>query len=474
MPYINLYFQLLFSFCSKIFRCIVICIKQCYNENKIYILPILQGRIIMNLEWSVSSSDTFGSNIFIERFDVEKYTNAQKEFMSLPSNEKAKYKGADDYVYKTCGLTLSPNRMNYKKITDEISYKLKHENYYNILPVNIYTEKETIMDLLASLENEKYIKTIYKEKKTQVSSPLNTDTATKLMDSIRQGRSLLQSAKNANMLSKPLIDFYAASAYAYAMIVINSPLHKSLDSLKGSHGHTYNHINSTIEFGGKIPSGTFIDLLASIYLPQVVTKEVHFKYSALSSLDFIQNNEIKISLIALLSTVPELQEQILKIDSAKNVVYNLNISNGVERNQVIYIFEIGDGIHKPNTESLKNTFGIMDNEIKEENGKYIVKICADKISNILPTIYQDINGNLWYVEPLIKELYLPEICLHFLIISALCNIMRYSPHEWNNILSNKISSDFSLLVSKYLRIFEIKFPMLLVQQLTNYLPIIVI
>ena len=111
-------------------------------------------------------------------------------------------------------------------------------------------------------------------------------------------------------------------------------------------------------------------------------------------------------------------------------------------------------------------------EIKDANGKYTINVPADKITNIIPTIYQDINGKLWYIDPLIDGFYLPEICLHFLIISALCNIMRYSPYEWNNILSNKISSDFSLLISKYLRLFELKYPMLLVQQLTNFLPVI--
>ena len=90
----------------------------------------------------------------------------------------------------------------------------------------------------------------------------------------------------------------------------------------------------------------------------------------------------------------------------------------------------------------------------------------------MPTIYHDIHGNLWYINQLVEGFHLPEICLHFLIISALCNIMRYSPYEWNNILSNKISSDFSLLISKYLRLFELKYPMLVVQQLTEFLPTI--
>ena len=75
-----------------------------------------------------------------------------------------------------------------------------------------------------------------------VRNGLNTGEATILLDCLkRQGRSLLQAGQKAELLAKPLIDFYAASAYAYAIIVINSPLHKSISSLKGSHGHTYNH-----------------------------------------------------------------------------------------------------------------------------------------------------------------------------------------------------------------------------------------
>ena len=94
---------------------------------------------------------------------------------------------------------------------------------------------------------------------------------------MRQGRSLLKSSQTADMLSKPLIDFYAASAYAYAAIVINSPVHKSLDSLRGSHGHTYNHKNGSVEFGGNTPSGTFLDLFIASYESQIVTDNVHLR-----------------------------------------------------------------------------------------------------------------------------------------------------------------------------------------------------
>ena len=424
----------------------------------------------MDLSYFAKAEPSANGNIFFKEFDIEGYNTLFSAFNSLDGSEKSKYKGAEDYIVKNGGPSPSPEERNYKKYIEEMSENYNSGKFYNILPVDLYSEKDTIIDLLSSLETENYIKTVYKSKKLKMSGELQTDTAIKLTDCIRQGRSLLQSAYAANMLSKPLINFYAASAYAYATIVINSPIHKALNSLKGSHGHAYNHVKTAVEFGGKIPSGTFIDFLASIYMPQIVTEDVSFKYSALPSLDFVQSHEVSISLMALLSTVPELHDQTMQIPNVRNSVYPLKIKSTVEKETVVYLFEIGNGIEKPANTSLKTIF--KTDNVTEANGKYTISVPINKIRDIMPTIYQDTRGGLWYIDPLIEGFYLPEICLHYLIISALCNIMRYSPHEWNNILSNKISSEFSLLVSKYLRLFELKYPMLVVQQLTNFAPVI--
>ena len=428
----------------------------------------------MNLKWESSAEPISGTMLF-KPFDIETYQSMSEQYDQLEKLEKKNYKGKDDYISKNGGPTLSPEEKNYKKYTDEMESVFSRGKFYNILPVDIHSDRDTLIDILTSLETENYIKTAYKEKKLRVSGELNTDTATRLTDSIRQGRSLLQAANAANMLSKPLIDFYAASAYAYATIVINSPLHKALDSLKGSHGHAYNHLTNAVEFGGKTPSGTFIDLLASIYMPQIVTEgidnsSINFRYSALPSLDFVQKHEIHISLMALLTTVTELRNQAMHIPEMRNSLHPLKIQNSAKNDTVVYQFIIGDGELKPSISTLKKIF--KTEEITENSGQCVVDVTTSKIRNIMPTIYSDTRGKLWYVEPIVEGLYLPEICLHYLIISALCNIMRYSPHEWNNILSNKISSDFSLLISQYLRLFEIKYPMLVIQQLTNLAPVI--
>ena len=168
----------------------------------------------MDLSWSATATPSANGNVFLKSFDVEKYDTLFATFTSLDGSEKKKYKGAEDYIVQQGGTSLSPEERNYKKYIDEMSANVDHGKFFSILPVDLYSEKDTIMDLLSSLETENYIKAAYKSKKQKATGELRTDTAIKLTDSIRQGRSLMQSAYAANMLSKPLINFYAASAYA--------------------------------------------------------------------------------------------------------------------------------------------------------------------------------------------------------------------------------------------------------------------
>ena len=166
--------------------------------------------------------------------------------------------------------------------------------------------------------------------------------------------------------------------------------------------------------------------------------------------------------------VPELNDYYTQFDKEHTLIHKLNIDTGIVNASVTYNFYIGDGINRPKKEKIETVFGT--DHISENQGSYKVSVSPDHITNIMPCIYQDLKGQLWYIESPIDGLVLPELCLHFLIISALCNIMRYSPHEWSNILTNRISSQYSLLISKYLRLFETKFPILVAEQITEFIP----
>lgn len=422
-------------------------------------------------EWVALKKEVPNGNKLFESFDIDKYNNVLAEYEKLTPEEKTLYKGKDNYFEKQGGFCLTANNRHYKLLMDEVKKRLESDLKCENLIIDGYLEEYLIQDLLASLENENYIRSLYKQKKMMVaSSGLTVGEATIIMDCIRQGRSLLEAGKRADMLAKPLIDFYAASAYAYAIIVIHSPLHKSLNSLKRSHGHTYNHENKTIDFGGEHPRGTFIDFLASIPVIKIQNKELDLKYSIVESLNVVQNANISFSLLTLLSMVPELNNYYSNLDKAHKVAHKLSFDTSILGKKVVYNFYIGDGMSKPQRDRIERSFKTQS--IEELQGGYKISVDSADIEKISPTIYQDIKGDLWYIENPIEGLVLPEICLHFLIISGLCSIMRYSPNDWNNVLNNKISSQYSLLISEYIRLFEKKFPMLVIQYLTNYLPML--
>ena len=420
----------------------------------------------MNTEWNVFVAPHSKGAILFEKCDLQEYNRLSLEYDRLSKEEKATYKGKDNYISKQSGIYLTPMNKNYAKLVEEVNERINNQDVPETFNIDYSDDDKMVMDLLASIENENYIKNLYKRKKLKSVSGINTNSTTVLLNCMRQGRSLLRAGRGADVLAQPLVDFYAATAYAYALIVINSPLHKSIDSLKGSHGHTYNHLRGSVDFGGSIPSGTFLDMLCAFPVAQIHTMNIDIRYSVLDSIELVQHNSIGLTLSTLLSMVPELMDFYKRVDKNHQLVHKLTIDTSVNNRNTEYNFYIGDGIAKPDKEKLKLCF--KTDKIENNTGSYVVSVDANQLHLICPIVYQDICGQLWYVETPLDGLYVPEICLHYLIISALCNIMRYSPHEWNLILNNKVSPQYALLINRYIRLFETKYPMLIVRHLTNY------
>lgn len=421
----------------------------------------------MKTEWNATAKMHENGSCIFEKCDIEAYRTLAEEYEGFSKGEKAKYKGRDAYIEEKSGVSFSQLNLRYIRLMQEVKLRISNDKMPEILNIDPILDQRTVRDLLSSLENEEYIKKLYKDKKLNVTSGLNTTEALILLDCMRQGRIMLDAGEKADMLAKPLIDFYAATAYAYSLIVMNSPMHKSIKTLKGSHGHTYNHEKSSIDFGGEIPSGTFLDMLCAFPVAHVYSGKLKLNYSVVESIDYIQNHSISLSLTTLLSMVPELNSYYKRFDREHEIVHKLNIDTSIVNSKIVYNFYIGDGITKVNKQKVRECFKIEP--VEENTASLIVKVEADKLQDIMPIIYKDIKGDLWYIESPIDGMYIPEICLHFLIISALCNIMRYSPSEWSGILNNKVSSAYSLLIRRYIELFETKFPMLVVGHLTNYL-----
>ena len=291
-------------------------------------------------EWFADAAPASNAQFVFQSFDYENYLLLKESFDSLSGKEKYTYKGLDNFLTKN-GVVLSSLNVNYKRLLDEISEQMKKDDTLELFKIDILDASAETIDLLMSLEEEAHIKDTYKINKLMVKGDgLNTSDASRVIDCIRQGRGLLQAGLKADILVKPLIHFYAATAYAYAIIVMNSPIHKSLNSLKRSHGHTYNHTTKTMDFGGDMPVGTFLDLLCAISVISIKQNRepnISFKYSALDSLELVQRNNIRLSLLALLSMVPELNGIYNKLDSEHHNVFPLNIDTTVNNNSINYL-----------------------------------------------------------------------------------------------------------------------------------------
>ena len=97
----------------------------------------------MDLSWSATATPSANGNVFLKSFDVEKYDTLFATFTSLDGSEKKKYKGAEDYIVQQGGTSLSPEERNYKKYIDEMSANVDHGKFFSILPVDLYSEKDT-------------------------------------------------------------------------------------------------------------------------------------------------------------------------------------------------------------------------------------------------------------------------------------------------------------------------------------------
>ena len=139
------------------------------------------------MSWSATISPCAKGSKLFESFDMDFYNKKCAEYDALPQTEKGKYKSRDAYVVIQGGPNLTALNKAYLKLNNEIDSRLKDSSIPERLSIDLLIQQNAVLDLLSSLENENYIKDIYKEKKHRVRNGLNTADAIELMDCIRQG-----------------------------------------------------------------------------------------------------------------------------------------------------------------------------------------------------------------------------------------------------------------------------------------------
>lgn len=366
------------------------------------------------------------------------------------------------------------NGKNIYLLNNEISTRVGSKSNLDLIMLDELNFPSPAIELLENAENIEHIRDLYRLRKRTTGSDKNSgitsDEARRLKNCMRQGRELYLSSRSGPLMVKPLTLFYSLTAYAYAVVILNNPIRFKLDNLPGSHG--MNYLPETIEaqFGGDMPHGTFSDLLCSFPTNAVRSRDVDYSQSSLNSIREFFKNRFTVSAGTLLSMVPEIRDYYNITTNRESRTHPLEINVITEQRSTSWELQIGDGIVRPSALDIQQAFSGF--KINERHGKTIVTIPAADEHLSQATIFSDIRGRLWYVENPFFPVVLPEICVHFLLTSMFSNLMRYSPDHWGEVLLNQVSTNVSLIISKYLSFFELKMPILLLRSFSKFHPVV--
>lgn len=432
--------------------------------------------VVFNVH-EVSPNEFIKFNAPYEEYDAKR-DRLNEEWRNLPDHEKNNITYNKFMENGLCEFENINGISNFKKLNEELKARLDAEHPARLLRVDSIDCNRPLLDLLEGYENILAIKKLYKvfNKKlgTTKNAGIDNSEASNIKYCMRQGRELYLAGNSGSYVVKPLNYFYSITAYAYATILLSSPLRFKLSSIPNSHGIDHKLDYAKISFGGGIKKGTFSELFTAFPVEFFKSTSSTNEYIdlALNRSESIKNfwqHNWDVSLFALLSMIPEMRD-IYTENSDSSLVYPLKIKHAQKGREQGYEFIIGNGSDLPDPDRLEKCF--PNQEIKNIDGKKKIFVKSEHISLASLTIYVDIYGKLWYIDNRFELINMSEICIHFLIISALSNIMRYQPEIWGAILNNDLDARLSTLIRYYLTVYEQKFPFIILRSISNYYPII--
>lgn len=373
---------------------------------------------------------------------------------------------------------MSEGVLNFKRLSEEVNARRNADHPSRFLGIDSLGCNRHLLDLLEGYENTSAIKSLYRDLNKILSSTKNAGIddaeARNVKYCMRQGRELYLAGSLGSYVVKPLNYFYSITAYSYAIILLSSPLRFKLSSIPNSHGIDHKLDLAKISFGGGIKKGTFSELFTAFPVEFFKFEDRANEYIDITldrsrSIENFWSHSWKTSLFALFSMIPEMRDIYSEYDNS-SLAYPLEIKYTYKQRKHGYEFIVGDGLKTPDISRIEKIFPHF--EIEDAEGRKRLFVDSEKTPFTPITIYTDIYGKLWYIDNKFELINMPEICIHFLIISALSNIMRYQPEVWGAILNNELDARLSTLIRYYLTIYEKKFPFLILRAISNYYPVI--
>lgn len=436
------------------------------------------------------------NDILVDNHDVREITNSQQlfrldvdydEFMKSKNSVAQEWKNLSDDERKVRGNKIErffrergipdedPLVKNYWLVVMEAAERIEAGPTTNLLPLSSLYLDQSLFDLLENLENVKNIQDLYRMRKLRSGNSRNagiaTEEAEKVRNCLRQGRELYLAGRTGSLMIKPLNFFYSLTAYGYAIILLNNPIRYSIENLPGSHGLIYLNREFKSQFGGDTVHGALSELVFAFPTIEIRGGKTELIQDNVETLKKYFHYKHTTGMSILMSMIPELRDYYRLVKKQSGRTHPLEISQDGGRRGMVQ-FQIGDGEIKPDRGDLERAF--PEANIRERYGKLIVDVASTELHRIRSMILVDALGDYWYIENPFYPIILPEIGLHFLIMHSLSNIMRYSPDQWVDILSNESNSGASFLIKRYLSAFEDKVPFMILRNASQYYPYVTI
>jgi len=411
---------------------------------------------------------------------VEAHRKAVDEWKSTSDEEKKQYGSNIKKFFASKGISQEEDTLQRAKnnslVVKEISERLKATDQKRVdLGVKHTSQERTFSELIENIENIEMIRSVYRDIKITTragrNSGLNATEAKRIKNCLRQGRELFASGRSGPLMVKPLNFFYSLTAYAYAAIVLNSPIRYNLDALPGSHGLVNHRHSCMTQFGGDTPNGTLSELFFALPTHFHKQDSIEIVQDASESLFSYHKSRFSVSISTMMSLIPEIRDYYSLTTGNISRTYPITLELGRDIKNVTLHLYIGDGVDLPPERKIQESFDGFGIDVS--HGKYLVRVRLADVHRIRACIYTDISGGFWYIENPFFPVVLPEFCTHFIIVNALSTIMRYAPDVWGEILLNEADSKMSLIIRKYLSAFEEKFNILMLRNLSLYNPFIV-
>jgi hypothetical protein len=407
---------------------------------------------------------------------VKRLSDATLKWKGFSKEEQQKFKNIQEYL-DSIGIE-NPKEAKFSRaknaylLRNEVTARIAETTPLKALPLDGIDYKSSLAELVESIENVEQIRSLYRLRKVTSGSSKNAgignDEALKLKNCFSQGRELYFAGCGGSLMVKPLNHFYSVTAYSYGMIVLNSPVRYSKDSLPSSHGMVYLPDVVQCQFGGDSPTGTFSELFSSFPTQLLRNHSIEFTQDCTHSIEAFYRTRINASIGTLLSMLPEMSNYYSLMTGRRSRAFPMEIVNANNPRALTWEFQIGDGTSLPTREIVEKSFEGFD--ITERFGKYVIPVPATKAAGVKALIYSDISGRLSFIDNPFFPILLPEICIHFLLNHVYSCIMRYRPDEWGNVILNEVSTDTSLLTRHYFSNFERKFLLLILRCLSRYNP----